>query len=62
MCISLKKKFIDMRKGNFLQVYLLNLLDIYAQLYANCIFLDIILLFVNRFSKFLQHILGQSQY
>ena len=29
MCISQKVKFIDIRMGNFLQLYLLKLLDIY---------------------------------
>ena len=34
MCISTKVKFIDIAKDNFLQLYLLNVLNIYAKLYA----------------------------
>ena len=49
-----------MRKGNFLQVYLLNLLDIYAQLYASCIFLDINLICQSIFKMFVAHFRTKS--
>ena len=37
MCISIKPNLIDIPEDRFLQFYLLNVLNIYAYLYANSI-------------------------